>query len=148
MSAHHQPESVQSLYEGDQSKLYSGWLHPHEDVKSTNSKKKIRNIWMITLYLSILTIVEVGMGLTEYFYGDHLNRTMMITLFMFLTLVKAYLIVKIFMHLGDETKFFARTVILPLILLLWVIVAYLYEGNYWLRMNKTTAGAVKIEQKK
>ena len=56
-------------------------------------------------------------------------------LFLALTLVKAGYIVKVFMHLGDEFKGFIATVLIPLVLFVWFIIAFLADGSFWLRMN-------------
>lgn len=48
-----------------------------------------------------------------------------------LSLYKAYFIIYEFMHLRYEVKTFARTVILPSTLLIWGIIAFLWEGNTW-----------------
>lgn len=145
MSAHHSSDNITTLYEGDQSKLYSGVYNHHTDIQSTESKNKVKTIWKITLYLTIITILEVSLGLFEYHSGS-LNKTMLIVVFMLMTLLKAYLIVDTFMHLGDEVRSFVMVIIIPLVLLLWVIGSFLAEGDFWLKMNNTRAGSVKIEQ--
>lgn len=144
---HHQEESVLELYEGDQSKLYSGVLNHHSDVKSEASRKQIRRIWRITLYLSIITIVEVGFGLWGHHTGIF-NKWALAAFFLILTVFKAYLIVDVFMHLGDEIRNFVMTILIPLTLLLWAIVAFLADGDFWLRMNNTQAGTIEYVQPK
>ena len=56
-------------------------------------------------------------------------------IFLALTLVKAGYIVKVFMHLGDEVKSFITTVLIPLVLFVWFIIAFLADGSFWLKMN-------------
>jgi cytochrome c oxidase subunit IV len=46
-----------------------------------------------------------------------------------LTLAKAYYIVSIFMHLGDEIRNLIMTVVVPLMLFVWFIGAFLWDGN-------------------
>ena len=46
MSAHHHNDNdTQVLYEGDQSKLYSGLMNHHTDIQSAESKKQVSKIW-------------------------------------------------------------------------------------------------------
>jgi len=138
MSAHnHHHEDIQSLYEGDQSKLYSGIMSHHTDIKSEESKAQVKKIWKITGLLSIITIIEVAIGLWAHFSGVH--SWLILTIFLALTLVKAAYIVKVFMHLGDEKKNFVFAILLPLSLFIWFIIAFLADGSFWLHMNTTQA---------
>lgn len=134
-SNHHNENDPQALYEGDQSKLYSGVMSHHDDIKSEESKKQIKRIIVILVLLSIVTIVEVGMGLL---FSYTIPRGILNTVFLVLTLVKAFYIVKVFMHLGDEVKGFIYFVLFPLGLFIWFIIAFLYDGDFWLMMNNTT----------
>lgn len=134
MSSHHHTDDIQHLYEGDQSKLYSGVLAHHEgDINSSASKTQVKRILMITLYLSIITIVEVGLGLISHSSG--IPMTFYNFVFLILTLLKAFMIVRVFMHLGDEKKNFITTVLLPLSFFVWFIIAFLADGAFWLHMN-------------
>ena len=46
-----------------------------------------------------------------------------------LTLAKAYYIVSVFMHLGDEIRNMIMTIVVPLMLFIWFIAAFLWDGN-------------------
>lgn len=146
--AHHGLEVTEnSLYEGDQSKLYSGVYNHHktESVHSDESKKQIKRIWMITLYLTIITIIEVTFGLWDHHTGMF-NRGILNAFFLILTVFKAYLIVDVFMHLGDEVRHFVMAILIPLTLFSWFIIAFLADGQFSLKMNETQAGTrVKTE---
>jgi cytochrome c oxidase subunit 4 len=48
-----------------------------------------------------------------------------------ISLYKAYFIVNEFMHVRYEVSGLAMSILLPLILLIWAIIAFLYEGNAW-----------------
>ncbi|MFT4062628.1 MAG: cytochrome C oxidase subunit IV family protein [Edaphocola sp.] len=140
--SHHHHDNIQALYEGDQSKLYSGVLAHHGDYESSESKAQIKRIWKITFWLSLITIFEVGVGLFAHVYGG-VPKGILAVYFLGLTLVKAALIVKVFMHLGDEKKAFVYTVIGPLFLLTWAIIAFLSDGSFSLKMNNTQAETVR-----
>lgn len=118
-------------YEADQSRLYN--LHHHADINSAESKAKVRNIWKITLYLSIITIIEVAIGL--YCHYNNVHKTIPNIGFIVMTLLKAGLIVSVFMHLGDELKNMIMTIIIPLSLFIWFIIAFLSDGHFWLWIN-------------
>ncbi len=119
-----------SHYEADQSALYSG-TH-HQDGSSAESKAKVKKIWMITLYLTIITIVEVLVGL---YISGHMSKMYVNSGFIILTILKAGLIVKVFMHLGDEIKNMILTILIPLTLFIWFIIAFLADGHFWLWIN-------------
>jgi cytochrome c oxidase subunit IV len=119
-----------SHYEADQSALYSGGHH--QDINSADSKSKVKKIWMITLYLTIITIIEVIIGL---YVSGHMSKLYVNSGFIIMTLLKAYLIVKVFMHLGDEFKNMIMTIIIPLSLFIWFIIAFLADGSFWLEIN-------------
>jgi cytochrome c oxidase subunit 4 len=133
---HHSEDNTQHLYEGDQSKLYSGVMnhHFHSDVKSAESKKQVGRIWKVFWILLVVTIAEVIMGM---FYSHHLPKALVAFFFLALTLFKAGYIVAVFMHLGDEFKNFLITIMIPLTLFIWFIIAFLADGGFWLHMNQS-----------
>lgn len=101
---------------------------------SEETGKKIRKkILKVTLIMTVITIVEVGIGM----YG--LNRVSMSPaawmwiklLYIVLTVVKAAYIVMSFMHLGDERKSFKWTILAPYIgFILYLIFICLTESTY------------------
>ena len=58
-----------------------------------------------------------------------------------LTLAKAYYIVSVFMHLGDEIRNMIMTIVVPLCLFIWFITAFLWDGNSWKILRNTNAGS-------
>ncbi len=132
MSSHHHQDSIQHYYEGDQSKLYSGVLSHHHDVNSAESKAQVKKIWKVFWILLVITVAEVLMGM---YLSHSMPKGVVITLFLGLTLLKAGYIVAIFMHLGDELKSMITTVLVPLVLFVWFIIAFLADGGFWLHMN-------------
>ena len=111
-----------------------------------------KKIWWTFKLLSILTIVELGIGLTIYTIhkGEHPNTTLVLMfkgLVCILTLAKAYYIVSIFMHLGDEIRNMIMTIVVPLCLFIWFIAAFLWDGNSWkILKNKYKGDKVQTEQ--
>lgn len=145
MSAHnHSASEVQHYYEGDQSKLYSGIMAHHTDVASPESKAQVKKIWNVFWFLLVVTVIEVILGM---FFSHSLPKALVVFFFLALTLLKAGYIVSIFMHLGDEFKGFIATVLIPLFLFVWFIIAFLADGSFWLHMNNhNPARGNKVEQ--
>lgn len=100
--------------------------HQHGDDKSF--KKKIIKT---TIILSVITVVELGLGLLMYALDlpDDLRRLMLKGVIIILSLAKAYFIVSIFMHLGDEIRNMILTIVIPLMLFIWFILAFIIDGN-------------------
>ena len=143
MSAHQNNDSIQHLYEGDQSKLYSGIMQHHTDVNSPESKSQVKRIWKIFWILLAITVIEVMMGM---FFSHSMPKALVNFFFLALTVLKAGYIVAVFMHLGDEVKSFIITVLVPLVLFVWFIIAFLADGGFWLHMNSSSPARQTIEQ--
>jgi cytochrome c oxidase subunit IV len=83
---------------------------------------KIKKIWFTALILLIITAVEFVLAFT-------MERGLLLYfLFIALTIVKAKYIMMEFMHLGDEVKPLFYSIIVPLIFLVWLIIALMKEG--------------------
>jgi cytochrome c oxidase subunit IV len=54
-----------------------------------------------------------------------------------LTLAKAYYIVSVFMHLGDEIRNMIMTIVVPLMLFIWFIIAFIVDGNSYKNLRNT-----------
>lgn len=86
------------------------------------------------IILAVITVVEVMIALTGKGYiveGWHWPWYIMNTLMISMSLYKAYLIVGEFMHLGHEVRSLGLTVVLPTLLLIWAIIAFMQEGGAW-----------------
>lgn len=102
----------------------------HHTDDATFKKRVIRT----TILLSVITIIEVVIGLLIYNIHKGENPSEFLVLFFkgmvcILTLAKAYYIVAIFMHLGDEIRNFIMTILVPLLLFVWFIAAFLWDGQ-------------------
>jgi len=94
-------------------------------------KKRVRKT---TILLSVITIIELAIGLTIYTIhkGPNPNSFLVLAfkgMVCILTLAKAYYIVSVFMHLGDEIRNMIMTIVVPLMLFIWFIGAFIYDGN-------------------
>lgn len=91
-----------------------------------------KEIWKITWILSFLTVVELVLGFGMYFYKEALGENWILFIkgvILILMLVKAFYIVAYFMHLKHEIKNMIMTIVVPLMLFIWFIISFLYEGN-------------------
>lgn len=98
----------------------------YEESKKTATK--------IIIVLAVITIFEVMFALAGKGYivdGLHFPIAIMAGVMIILSLVKAYLIVYEFMHMKYEVPGLVKSVLLPTLLLVWAVVAFFYEGNYW-----------------
>jgi len=104
---------------------YSLDLHHGEE-----EGKKIRKKFMwVLLALSLITIVEVAMGMM--WSRDESMATFLKVSFIGMTLVKAAGITWYFMHLGDEKKSFQWTILAPYFILIgYLIFICLTEAVY------------------
>ena len=90
---------------------YAMAAHHSEEAGAAIRKK----IWFVTALLTLITAVEVGMGIV-FKRSETFSWTMIKWSFIVLTLVKAAYIVLVFMHLGDERSNLKKTILTPYIL--------------------------------
>lgn len=84
--------------------------------------------------LGIVTLVEVAIALVgngHIIEGFTLPKIIMYPAMIGMSLYKAYFIVNEFMHMKYEVRGLVMSVILPTFLLVWAIIAFMSEGNYW-----------------
>jgi cytochrome c oxidase subunit IV len=103
----------------------------HEHAEDAIFKKRVRKT---TILLSIITLIELGIGLTIYTIhkGPDPSASLVLAfkgMVCILTLAKAYYIVSVFMHLGDEIRNMIMTIVVPLMLFVWFIIAFIADGN-------------------
>ena len=103
----------------------------HDHISDADFKKKVRKT---TILLSVITVIELAIGLIIYniHKGESPNQTLVLMfkgMVCILTLAKAYYIVSVFMHLGDEIRNFIMTIVVPLLLFIWFIAAFLWDGG-------------------
>ena len=108
-------------------------------VSDAEFKKRVRNT---TILLSIITIIELGIGLIIYnIHKGPDPSTFLVLAFKglvcILTIAKAYYIVSVFMHLGDEIRNMIMTIVVPLLLFVWFIAAFIIDGNSYKNLRNT-----------
>ncbi len=96
-------------------------------------KSNQQKIWAVLLFLSIVTIIEVALGITkpEILMQTFLSAKIINWIFIILTLVKAYYIAWDFMHLRDEKSGLQASIVITLLFLIaYLAFILLVEGNY------------------
>ena len=100
--------------------------HTHE----SNTKR----IWFVFALLSVVTIVEVFLGIVkpDALYKTDLFRLNLLNwIFIILTVFKAYYIMWAFMHLEGEKSSLRWSIVAPLVfLIIYLVFILLVEGNY------------------
>ena len=86
------------------------------------NKEKIKKLWTVALILLVITIFEFIIAFTM----DH--GALKTAIFIGLTIVKAAYIVGEFMHLRHEAKVLIWSILIPMIFVIWMLVAFVYEG--------------------
>jgi len=96
-------------------------------------KSNTQKIWGVLILLSIVTTVEVVLGIIkpESLMGHFLGMKILNWIFIILTIVKAYYITWDFMHMRDETPALRKMVVWTAIFLIcYLVFILLQEGGY------------------
>ena len=96
-------------------------------------KSNTQKIWGVLILLSIITAVEVILGIYKpsSLMGHVLGMKALNWIFIILTIVKAYYITWDFMHMRDETANLRRMVVWTVIFLIaYLLFILLQEGDY------------------
>jgi cytochrome c oxidase subunit IV len=110
-------------------------------------KEVVQKIIRTTVILSVITLIELALGLGMYLMPNANSALILFIkgVIVILSLLKAFYIVGVFMHLGEEIKNLIMTIIVPLLLFVWFIAAFLLDGSSW-RNLRNTNGKSKTEQ--
>lgn len=98
--------------------------HSHEPQVTVlpPDKAKIKKLWTVAAILGAVTAVEFVIAFTM---SHGAAKTF---LFVILTIVKAGYIVGEFMHLKYEVKVLFWAIMVPILFIIWMLVAFVYEG--------------------
>jgi cytochrome c oxidase subunit IV len=112
----------------------------------------VKKIWKAFWILLVLTIIELILGLTIYYIDKTPDPSESLILAIkgticILTLAKAFYIISIFMHLGDEVRNMILSIAMPAGIFIWFIIAFIVDGNSYKNLRNTDAGSrTYIEQ--
>ena len=100
----------------------------HEHVSNT------KRIWQVFILLSVVTIVEVILGIIKpesLVFNSVLSLNLLNWIFILLTIYKAYYIVWAFMHMEGEKSSMKWSIVAPLVfLILYLMLILLIEADY------------------
>jgi len=85
-------------------------------------KEKIKKLWTVAGILGVITAIEFIIAFTLH------AGPLKTAIFVGMTIVKAGYIVGEFMHLRYEVKVLFWSILIPLIFIVWMLVAFIYEG--------------------
>ncbi|WP_286757214.1 MULTISPECIES: cytochrome C oxidase subunit IV family protein [Roseivirga] len=114
-------------------------------VAQPADRSKILGIWKIAGILAFVTAIE-------YVFAFTMDAgTLRSAIFIGLTIVKAFYIVSEFMHLGHEVKGLIYSIILPMIFIVWLIVALVNLEGAAIKESKGVqdyepAGTERVEE--
>ena len=92
-------------------------------------KEKIKKLWTVAGILGALTLVEFVIAFTMG------HGTLKTAIFVVMTIVKAAYIVGEFMHLRYEVKVLMWAILIPMVFVVWMLVAFVYEGMKFSEIN-------------
>ena len=104
-------------------------MHTHHspDFDHTEEvpKPQTKAIWKTFIILVVLTAIE-------FLFAFMMDAgTLRNSIFIILTIFKAFFIVAEFMHLKHESKALIWSILLPTALIAWLMVALISEGSYY-----------------
>ena len=97
-----------------------------------------KEIWKVTIILSVLTIIELILGFMMMKWDDGtFAKSFTKGVIVILMIAKAFYIVGYFMHLKHELKNLIMTIVVPCGLFVWFIIAFLSDGNSFKNLRNT-----------
>lgn len=87
-------------------------------------KEKIKKLWTVAGILGVITAFEFAVA----FLVPHEFQTTRVGIFIAMTIVKAAYIVGEFMHLRHEAKVLIWAILIPMVFVVWLLIALVYEG--------------------
>lgn len=105
--------------------------HAHEPEVTVlpPDKEKIKLLWKTAGILLFITIIEFIVAFTLK------AGTFKTSLFVGMTIIKAAYIVGEFMHLRYEAKVLIWSILIPIVFIIWMLVAFVYEGMQFAHVN-------------
>lgn len=98
--------------------------HSHEPQVTVlpPNKEKIKRLWTVAGYLGAITALEFAIAFSLH------HGPLKTSIFVVMTIIKAFYIVGEFMHLKYEVKVLIWSILIPMAFVVWMLTAFLYEG--------------------
>jgi cytochrome c oxidase subunit IV len=105
--------------------------HSHEPEVTVlpPDKEKIKKLWTVAGILGAITALEFLIAFTMP------HGAAKTAIFVLMTIVKAAYIVGEFMHLRYEVKVLLWSILIPMVFVVWMLVAFVYEGMKMSEIN-------------
>ena len=94
-----------------------------EIVVQPVNKEKVRQLVRVAVILGVVTGLEFLVAFTLH------SGMLKTSIFVGMTIVKAFYIVGEFMHLRHEVKSLIWSILLPMMFVVWLLIALIYEGG-------------------
>ena len=126
--------------------------HSHTDQAAHNAEA-ISEIKKVTIILSVFTIIELILGFWMISMTSEALKLAVKGTIVILMMAKAFYIVAYFMHLKHEVKNLIMTIIVPLLLFVWFIGAFLWDGSSFRNLRNNydpyfkEQATIKVEKK-
>lgn len=102
--------------------------HTESHNDADHGSLTVKTIWLTFWLLLAITVVDFAI----YFaMSDPSLKSIRNVIFILLGIVKSYFIVGVFMHMKYEKVRLAAMIITPMLFILGLIAALLYEGDRW-----------------
>lgn len=114
--------------------------HTYESLQpnAEHAREAKKEVWRITLYLTVLTIIELALGFIMMHWDEEsFKRHLVKGIIIILMVWKAFYIVGYFMHLRHEIRNFVMTIVIPLLLFVWFIIAFISDGSSYNHLKNT-----------
>lgn len=92
---------------------------------------RIKKLWTVAGILGVITAIEFAIAFTV----PHEMHNLRVWTFIIMTIVKAAYIVGEFMHLRHEAKVLIWSILIPMVFVVWMLVAFVYEGMQILKVR-------------
>ena len=105
--------------------------HSHEPQITVlpPDKARIKRLWTVAGILGAITFLEFIVAFSMH------HGPLKTAIFVGMTIIKAAYIVGEFMHLKYEAKILLWAILIPMIFVVWMLVAFVYEGMKFSEIN-------------
>jgi cytochrome c oxidase subunit IV len=93
------------------------------------NKEKVRQLVRVAIILGIVTGLEFLVAFTLH------SGPLKTSIFVAMTIIKAFYIVGEFMHLRHEVKMLIWSILLPMMFVVWLLITLIYEGGSILQVR-------------
>ncbi len=110
-------------------------------ASKTIATKTILILAGITIFEVLFALLGKGILVDGVHFPYYVTGFVMIVF----SVVKAYLIIYEFMHMKYEVPALVKSVLVPTLLLVWAVIAFLVEGRNWLNNRANAHNDIRIE---